>query len=64
MSGGEKGRAPPRAERYKSEIEPKTIVQKKEFSWDKKKKDFKLEDFQFKNEQGKFLFKDPNTLKQ
>ena len=36
---------------------------KKEFSWDRKKKNINLDDFQFKNEDGKFLYKQPDSIK-
>ncbi len=39
------------------------LRQKKQFSWDKKKKNFNPDNFQFKNQAVRFLFKAPDTIK-
>jgi hypothetical protein len=69
------GQPKPRADRYKQDDPDKEVpknqptlkasgqLEKKKFSWDDKKKNFNPDDYQFKNEEGKLLYKGPGTLK-
>ena len=56
-----------RGDRYK---QPDPVLEtkqepgkKKEFSWDKKRKNFNREDYEFKDQDGMFLWKVPGSLK-